>query len=72
MKFTNLILPLTLLATPAFSSATTSIWNNDGGNAAHTGYFDVKTDPINLKCYGTEICNNKIYRCDGIHKPLHH
>ncbi len=47
MKFLALVLPLALFC--ASANADTSIWNNYHGNAGHTGYLNVKTDPAKFK-----------------------
>lgn len=49
MKLTTLLLPLFLISTQANAASATSLWNNEGGDAGHSGYVDVKTDPAKFK-----------------------
>ncbi len=59
MKLTNILLSLSLLATQAHAAEETVIWNNEKGNAAHTGYYNVTTNPAKFHLLWTRKFEHK-------------
>lgn len=49
MKFIRNFLIASLFITQAQAENTSAIWTGYGGNAGHTGYVDVQTDPTKFK-----------------------